>query len=141
MQMTAETRYEMNVGCDPSMTPALRRALVFLLLGPILGVSAVLLAAAMYGGMGPFIGLIVGMVFVLGLQIGGITALADGILSRILPVFLRVPLTAVTGAMIGIGALTAILGPLSQDMLPIGGTIAFCAAVCSLLSHDYRAEA
>ena len=137
MHMTSENWHEMDEVRDSSVIPpSLRRALVFLLLGPMLGVFAVPLTAAVYGEMGPFIGMIMGMVFVFGLQVAGVTALADGTLSRILPISLRVPLIAGTGAMIAIGALTAILGRLPQDMfLPVGGVVAFCAGVCSLLSH------
>jgi hypothetical protein len=140
MHMTAEIRHEIDEGRYPSMmSPSLRRALVFLLLGPMLGVFAVLLSEAVYGGMGSFLGLIMGLAFVLGLQVAAVAALADGLLSRSLPIALRAPLTAVTGAMTGIGMLNAMFGPLPQDMfLPIGGGAAFCAAVCSLLSHDWR---
>ena len=138
MHMTAEIRHEADEGRGSSMPPSLRRALVFVLLGPMLGVFAVLLIEAVYGGMGPFLALIVVAVFVFGLQVAAVTALADGILSRSLPISLRAPLTAVIGAMVGIGSLTAIIGRLPQDMfVPIGSGVAFCMGVCSLLSHNY----
>lgn len=139
MQISSEISHEIDDGRDPSaIPPSLRRALVFLLLGPMLGVFAVLLTEAVYGGMGAFLALIMAAVFVLGMQVAAVTAIADGILSLRLPITLRAPLTAVTGAIIGIGSLTAILGQLPHGMLmPIGGGVAFCAAVCSLLSHDY----
>jgi MFS family permease len=140
MTMTAEISHEMDeAGGSRVGSPLwLRRTLVFLLLGPMLGVFAVPLTEAVVGGISPFVGLIMMIVFVFGLQVGALTAIADGILSRILPIALRAPLTAVTAATVGFGSLSAMFGPLPQGMFtPIGGVLAFCAGICSLLSHDY----
>ena len=116
-----------------------RRTLAFLLLGPTLGAFAAVLTAAGSGSMGPFVGLIMMIVFVFGLPVAAVTAIADGILSKILPIAVRAPLTAVIAATVAVGSLSALFGPmLPQDAFtPIGGVAAFCAGVCSLLSHDW----
>ena len=118
--------------------PSLRRALVFLLLGPILGVLVALSPDVASGGLNAWLVLIAKQVFVIALLVSAITGLVDGILSRTLSIFLRVPLTATVGAISAIGLPAALLGPLPQEMsmaLAIGG--AFCMGVCSVLSHEY----
>ena len=118
--------------------PSLRRALVFLLLGPILGVLVALSPDVASGGLNAWLVLIGKQVFVIALLVSAITGLVDGILSRSLSIFLRVPLTALVGAVAAVGLPAALLGRLPQEMsmsLAIGG--AFCMGVCSVLSHEY----
>lgn len=118
--------------------PSPRRALVFLLLGPILGVLVALAPDVASGGLNAWLVLIGKQVFVIALLVSAITGLVDGILSRTLSIFLRAPLIAIVGAVAAIGLPAALLGPLPQEMsvsLAIGG--AFCMGVCSVLSHEY----
>ena len=78
------------------------------------------------------------MVFVFGLLVSAVTGLIDGMLSRILPVAWRAPLTALSGALLAIGLPAALLGPMPQELsIAVGVVGALCMAVCSLLSHDY----
>ncbi|MBR1147814.1 hypothetical protein [Bradyrhizobium sp. AUGA SZCCT0431] len=118
--------------------PSPRRALVFLLLGPILGVLVALSPDVASGGLNAWLVLIGKQVFVIGLLVSAITGLVDGILSRTLSISLRAPLIALVGAVAAVGLPAALLGPLPQEMsmwLAIGG--AFCMGVCSVLSHEY----
>ena len=97
--------------------PSLRRALVFLLLGPILGVLIALLPDVVAsGGLNAWLVLIGKQVFVIGLLVSAITGLVDGILSRTLSIFLRAPLTAIVGAASAIGLPAALLGPLPLEL-------------------------
>jgi hypothetical protein len=140
MTMAAEISHPMIKphGSRVGMPLWLRRTLAFLLLGPTLGAFAAVLTAAGSGSMGPFVGLIMMIVFVFGLPVAAVTAIADGILSKILPIVVRAPLTAVIAATVAVGSLNALFGPLPQDAFtPIGGVAAFSAGVCSLLSHDW----
>jgi hypothetical protein len=142
MRMSSANPFEDDDACSvPAWVhpPSPRRGLVFLLLGPMLGVLIALVPHAASGGfsVGPaFIG---DILFLFGLLVCGIAGVIDGILSRTLPIALRAPLIALVGAMIAIGLPAALLGPPPAELsiaLGIGG--ALCTGVCSLLSHDYR---
>ena len=141
MSMTSELPHDTGQRGGSLWTdlPWLRRTLAFLLVGPMLGVFAVLLIDAIYGGMGPYLSLVMGVVFTYGVLVAIISAPIDGLLSRSLSIFLRAPLVAFTAAMVGLGSLSAMFGSQPPDMFwPLGGGTAFCAALCSLLSHDWR---
>ncbi|MBR1266932.1 hypothetical protein JQ629_05350 [Bradyrhizobium sp. AUGA SZCCT0222] len=141
MHISSENPLENDDGRDvPAWAdpPSLRRALVFLLLGPILGVLVALSPDVASGGLNAWLVLIGKQVFVIALLVSAITGLVDGILSRTLSIFLRAPLAALVGAVAAVGLPAALLGPLPQEMsmaLAIGG--AFCMGVCSVLSHEY----
>lgn len=117
----------------------MKRTLVFLLLGPALVVLATWVAFGMPHGA--FVINIAVLLFLLTLPLSGFAGLMDGLLARAFPILVRVPLTAVAGAMAVLVPLGALLGPMPQGMLTpfvIGG--ALCAGVCSLFAHDYRGQ-
>ena len=141
MSMTSELPHDTGQRGGSLWTdlPWLQRTLAFLLVGPMLGVFAVLIIDAVYGGMGPYLGLVMAVVFAYGLLVATITALADGMLARSLPIFSRAPLVAFIAGMVGLGSLSAMFGSQPPDMFwPVGGGTASCTAVCSLLSHEWR---
>lgn len=118
--------------------PWLRRTLVFGLLGPLLGVFELLAYEAVRGGLGYLLSVIMGVVFVFGLLASVVTGIIDGRLSGILPIALRAPLAALSGALLAIGPPAVLLGPMPLDSsIAIGVVGALNMAVCSLLSHDY----
>ena len=117
----------------------MKRALVFLLLGPALVVLATWVAVGMPPG--DVVINVAVLLFLVTLPLSGIAGLMDGLLARVFPIVVRVPLTATVGAMAPLVLLVALLGPMPQGMptpFLIGG--ALCAGVCSLLAHDYRSE-
>ena len=119
--------------------PWLRRTLVFGLLGPLLGVFELLAYEAAYSGFGSLLPLIMGVVFAIGLPVSVVTGPVDGVLSRTLPISLRAPLAALLGAMLAIGPMAALLGPMSLEAsIAVGAIGALNMAACSLLAHDYR---
>ena len=113
------------------MSPGLRRALVFALLGPVFGVIA-----AWYG---------MPIVFFLSVIVCAIAGPVDGVLADGVPIWLRVPLIAIVGAAIAVGlglCLWVLLGnrmvpPSLYAQISIAIIGAFCTGACSLLSHDY----
>jgi hypothetical protein len=122
-----------------------KRTLVFLLLGPILGVSGALLygaaAGTRFGGGSP--------AFVFSLVVSTVTGLIDGILTYALPKAWRAALIAIVGATIAVGLIVTwagIVGPLQlqellrspQSLLPFVIIGAFSMGACSLLSDNYR---
>jgi hypothetical protein len=117
----------------------MKRALVFLLLGPALVVLATWVAVGMPPG--DVVINVAVLLFLVTLPLSGIAGLIDGLLSTMFPILVRVLLTATVGAMAPLVLLAALLGPMPLGMpMPfmIGG--ALCAGVCSLLAHDYRSQ-
>jgi hypothetical protein len=117
----------------------MKRALMFLLLGPALVVLATWVAVGMPPG--DVVINVAVLLFLVTLPLSGIAGLIDGLLSTVFPILARVPLTAMVGAMAPLVLLAALLGPMPQGMpvpFMIGG--ALCAGVCSLLAHDYNAR-
>ena len=116
----------------------MKRALVFILLGP----SSVVFATWVAFGM-PFDATVVGialLLFVFVVPISAIAGLIDGYLARTFPILLRASLTAIVGSMGAVGMFLALFGKLQpQDLMPaltFGGLA--MGGVCSLLSHDYH---
>ena len=118
----------------------MKRALMFLLLGPALVVLATWVAVGMPPG--DVVINVAVLLFLVTLPLSGIAGLIDGLLSTVFPILARVPLTATVGAMAPLVLLAALLGPMPQGMpvpFMIGG--ALCAGVCSLFANDYRSQA
>jgi hypothetical protein len=125
----------------------MKRALMFLLLGPALVVTAWLIFIAAIGGLGGLRGsvdIIATVLFVFTFLVASIAGLVDGCLARALPIHLRAFLTASVGATIAwslaYAFLIEIVSPsasISWLLMPfaIGGATVMGA--CSLLSHDY----
>ena len=123
-----------------------RRALVFVLLGPVFGVLAPWsIAAVMSGGHVELEG--IPPAYLISLIVCAITASVDGVLARVTPIRLRAPLTAAVGAAVTgsiclllgvllVGSKVLILWPL-LILVSIVGAVA--TGMSSLLSHNYRA--
>lgn len=111
----------------------MRRSLVFLLLGPILGVLA---AEVARGGFNEVLVPIGGVVLFCSLIVSAVSGYADSVLVEDMPILLRALCIAMVGAIIAVGLMG---GRVSQLVLiPIAAHGALCMGVCSLLSHDYR---
>ena len=117
----------------------MKRALVFLLLGPALAVLTTWFAVGM--PFESFAASIAVLLFVATLPVSGIVGLLDGWLAQPLPIFLRAPLTALVGATAAIILPAALFGSMPQSLsTPFGLGGAFCMGACSLLAHDYSAR-
>lgn len=116
----------------------MKRALMFLLLGPTLVVAAFLIYIVK-GPWGHFEGASAMILFIFTFFVAAITGLVDGYLAQALPVYLRAPLTAIAGATITVSLVLILVGTISLQwiLMPfaIGG--ALCMGTCSLLSNDY----
>ena len=117
----------------------MKRALVFVVLGPALAVLTIWVAVGM-----PFATFAAGfaaLFYIAIVPVSGIAGLLDGYLARTIPMLLRALLIALVGATAGI-VLPAVLLGLAPQYQPVlfglGG--ALCAGVCSLLAHDYNGE-
>jgi hypothetical protein len=119
---------------------SMKRAVVFLVLGP----ASVFLAWSIFvagagGPAGGFVAFVGMLLFLFTLPVAALSASFDGYLARALPLPLRAPSTAIVGATIAGGlacALFSCLFPPSMLMwFAIGGAV--CMGACSLLSHDY----
>jgi hypothetical protein len=117
----------------------MKRAYVFVLLGPALAVLTIWIAVGM-----PFEAFAINiamLLFVFILPVTGLIGLLDSQLATVFPLPLRAPLMALVGATAAIVLPRALLGGMPQDIsmpLAIGGTL--CAGVCSLIAHDYRSR-
>ncbi|MGH6709850.1 MAG: hypothetical protein ACREEK_12850 [Bradyrhizobium sp.] len=131
---------------DREFRASRRRTLVFAFLGPVLGV----LLAYYLVGQGYRDGYVAPIVFFFSLILCAITGPVDGALARVVPVWLRVPVTTIAGAAVAAEVAVGfqlyvsnhlgkpmVLPPLHQ-LISIAGFGALVTGVCSLLSHDYR---
>ncbi|MDO9298424.1 hypothetical protein [Bradyrhizobium sp.] len=111
------------------------RALVFGLVGPVLGV----LIAFYLVGEGHRDPYGVPIVLFFSLFVCPIAGTVDGVLAYVVPIYLRVPLTATVGAASAAGLSVFLFGGnLLHTQLPVAIVGALCMAICSLLSHDYN---
>jgi hypothetical protein len=117
----------------------MKRALIFVAIGPIAVALMVALALAYAGAPGSIAQYIAGTLFLLTVPVMGLAGAVDGGLARRLPLALRVPLTAIAGAAggaaIAFGLLHCFFPPAELMFFPLGG--AMCAAICALLANDY----
>ena len=119
----------------------MKRAVVFLVLGPALAFFTTWLIYFAEGGSGS--GYIAATVSILLFSftwlVAMITWAIDGFLAHALPLPLRAPLTAIVGATVAVGLFLGLGGcflPLwISTPFAIGG--ALCMGACSVLSHDY----
>jgi hypothetical protein len=132
---------------DMGRVTSMKRALMFLLLGPALVVTAWLIFIAAIDGLWGLRGsvdIIATVLFIFTFFVASITGLVDGCLVRALPIHLRTLLTASVGAMIAWSlAYVFFIGIVSPSasiswlLVPfaIGG--AAVMGTCSWLSHEY----
>ena len=121
---------------------SLRQALIFVLLGPVLGVLIVLaMMIAATGGPSDTYGYPV--VFIFSLVVCTITAPVDNFLSRFESIYVRGPLTAIIGATVA-GSLVLLLGLGEMPLLPpdmlllIAAVAGLNTGACSLLAYAFR---
>jgi hypothetical protein len=137
--MSTDSRLENDNGSLWTDLPWLRRTLVFLSLGPLLGVFELMAFEAALGGFGQVLSIFMGVVFVAGLVVSVITGIIDGMLAGTLPIAGRVPLIALVCALLVIVPPAALFGPMTLAIsMAIGTVAALNMAACALLSHDYR---
>ena len=121
----------------------MKRALVFLVVGPALVAVAALLAVAQAGGApaGDVARLVAIALFFFTLPVAALAGALDAYLARAFAVPLRAPLVAAAGAVIASGLAWLLLScllppPNFLTWFAIGG--AACMGACSLLANDYR---
>ena len=116
----------------------MKRAVIFLVAGPLAValVASLILAAA--GVPGPVVQYIAGALFLITLPVAALAGTVDGF-SASLPIALRAPVTAVFGALgagaIAFGWLHCFFAPAALMYFPFGGAV--CMGLCSLLANDY----
>jgi hypothetical protein len=78
--------------------------------------------------------------FIFGVVVSAVAGPVDGYFAHVLPIPLRVPLTAIVGATIAVGLFLYLVGKgmSLQFPTPIAIIGALSMGMCSLLSHDYR---
>ena len=126
----------------PPISPGLRRALVFALLGPIFGVlAALLMATAARGGASACV---IPLAFFFSLIVCAVTGPVDGVLAHLVPVSLSAPLTAIVGAAVAVGLglfLETLLGigtSPPHTLIPVAVIGALSTGASSLLSYHRR---
>jgi hypothetical protein len=126
---------------EPRFSPGERRAVVFGLLGPVLGVLIVFsLMIAATGGPSDLYGYPI--VFFYSLIACAITALVDGVLAHVVPIYLRAPMTAIAGAVVAVGVVLLLwfgkMTPPPQTLILIAAVGALNTGACSLLTYCFR---
>jgi hypothetical protein len=147
MPVPSEDPPENDDACGHRTLLELRRALVFVLLGPVFGILVALSQEVAVRGSFP--GDYVegcAIVYFFNLIVSVITAPADGILACVLPIPERGPLTAVIGAAVAVGLSlywwtqmgNKMVPPSLSSQIPIAIIGGLSMGACSLLSHNYR---
>lgn len=120
----------------------MRRALIFLVLGPLLASVTVAIVAIVQMSGAPvreYAGSLAVVLFFLTLPVASVAASFDAYLERAFAIPLRAPLIAAIGAIAASGLAYLVLGclvsPSSLKLFAIGG--ATCMGTCSLLANDY----
>jgi hypothetical protein len=120
----------------------MKRALVFLVLGPVLVSVTATLAIAQAAGTPDreFARLLAAVLFLFTLPVAAIAGSFDAYLARAFAIPLRAPLIAVIGAIIASGLAWILFSCLSPPpnfltYFAIGG--ATCMGICSLLANEY----
>lgn len=120
----------------------MKRGWVYLAFGPIFGVLGSLLWAIMRDGADaalrdPAEGATLAYVF--GLFVSWISLMVDVGLARVVPIAVRAPLIAATGAAIAFVCLAFALvrAPPLQNLALVGVVAAGSMGMCSLLANDY----
>ena len=120
----------------------MRRALIFLVLGPLLASATVAVVVIVQMAGAPvreYAGSLAVVLFFLALPVASLAASFDAYLERAFAIPLRAPLVAAIGAIIASGLAYIVLGcllsPSSLKFFAIGG--AACMGTCSLLANDY----
>jgi hypothetical protein len=122
---------------------SLRRALIFVLLGPILGALVAFSVATIASGGKHAVYLPIAFLF--SLVVCAITGPADGVLAYVVPISLRAPLTAIVGAAVAVGLSIFLGAQLGSKTMPSLHTVIQIAVIgaldtgaCSLLTHHCR---
>jgi hypothetical protein len=120
----------------------MKRAVVFVLMGPALFLAAFLICSGEpvsshdFFFFGP-------LVFTVTFPVTAFTVAIDGCLAMTLPLYLRTPLTAIAGATSTVGLLHLLGGALHlvsmrpSEWMPVAVGSALCMGTCSLLSSRY----
>jgi hypothetical protein len=116
----------------------MKRAFVFLVLGPMAVAITVFSSLVAAGAPGNLAQLLAAALAFLTFPVVIVAGAIDGCLARTTPIALRAPLTAIGGAaataVVAFALLHCLLPPSELMFLPLGGAV--CAGACSLLSHD-----
>ena len=138
--MLSENLSENDDGRDRSTSA--RQALIFVLLGPVLGVLIVW-AMMMVATGGPSDAYGYPVVFIFSMVVCVITAPVDAFLSRFESIYVRAPLTAIIGATVA-GSLVLLLCLGEMPLLPpemlllIAAVAGLNTGACSLLAYAFR---
>ncbi|NOJ42486.1 hypothetical protein [Bradyrhizobium australiense] len=142
--MSPENPPENKNGSRPSISPGLQSALVFMLLGPVLGVLAALSVVTVMIGGYHVDSYGIPIAFFFSLIVCAITAPVDGVLAYAVPISMRAPLTMIVGAAVAVGLclfLGILLGskmmPPLHMLIPIAVIGALNTGTCSLLAYYY----
>jgi hypothetical protein len=118
---------------------SMKRALVFLIVGPLAVALVASLELVAAGGRGEIVQFIAMALFLLTLPVAALAGAIDGGLARTFPIVLRAPLTAIVGAtaacILAFALLHCFFPPSELAFFSVGGAI--CMGACSLLANDY----
>jgi len=122
----------------------MKRALMFLLLGPAFVVVPWLIFIAAIDGLRGPVDFVATVLFIFTFLVAAITGPVDGCLARVLPVHLRTLLTASVGAMIAWSLAYAFFAGIFSPSISIAWLLmpfaiggAAVMGACSLLSNDH----
>lgn len=116
----------------------MKRAVIFLLLGPVSAAFAAFLAGVAMFGLAGWGYAVVAAVFMylLSVPFSACVGCVDGSLSRVLPLASRAPLSALFAGALAFGLIRSLGLPIPELSLAFAMGAAVCAGLCSLFSDD-----
>jgi hypothetical protein len=117
----------------------MKRAFMFLIVGPMLIAAVSTLLLLRDGAHGDFLQFVAMALFFLAMPFAGIAALFDAYALSELSIPLRAIVTATVGSIIPVGLLGSLIGILlpAGVLLHVAIVTAVCLAVCSVLANDW----
>ena len=117
----------------------MKRALIFLVLGPVMVALMAPIATAAMGapaGAGGFVAL---LLFFFTLPVGAVVGTVDGCLSEAMPLGARAPVTAAVGGTTAIALAYTLIHWImpAASLMPVALFYAVTMGLCSLFAHNY----
>jgi hypothetical protein len=120
----------------------MKRALIFLVLGPVMVALMAPIATAAIGAPADAARFVALVLFFFTLPVGAVVGAIDGYLSEVMPLGARAPATAAVGGTTAIALAYTLIHWImpAASMMPVALFYAVTMGLCSLFAHNYGSQ-